>query len=92
MNNSTRNCHTDQNIQGPSILSKPYSYQPAQEPPKGKNLERKPKVPQQDHGKKSREKRKSSDNVKKQSHLKHLGRNRLAATKCRHRKRDEVLA
>ncbi|KAF9773054.1 hypothetical protein IL306_009184 [Fusarium sp. DS 682] len=92
MNNPTRDCHTDQNLQDPGILSKSYSYQPTQKPSKGQDHERKPKILQQDRCKKSREKRKSSDNVTKESYLKHLERNRLAATKCRHRKRDEALA
>ncbi|KNB06213.1 hypothetical protein FOXG_19600 [Fusarium oxysporum f. sp. lycopersici 4287] len=91
-NNPTRNGHTDQNFQGPGILSKRYSYQPAQKPPGGEDRGRKPKILQQGRDKESQGKRKSSDNVTKPSHLKRLERNRLAATKCRHRKRDEALA
>ncbi|KAJ0130488.1 hypothetical protein HZ326_26404 [Fusarium oxysporum f. sp. albedinis] len=55
MNNPTRDCHTDQNLQDPGILSKSYSYQPTQKPSKGQDHERKPKILQQDRCKKSRE-------------------------------------
>ncbi|EXK24560.1 hypothetical protein FOMG_18726 [Fusarium oxysporum f. sp. melonis 26406] len=92
MDNSTGNRHTDQSLQYLGVLSKPDKYRQTQEPPKGKNHERKPKALQQDNGKKSRGKMENSDKFKKQPHLSRLERNRLAAIKSNHRKRDEALA
>ncbi|KAJ9419494.1 hypothetical protein QL093DRAFT_2367454 [Fusarium oxysporum] len=92
MDNSTRNCHTDQSLQYLGVLSKPDKYRQTQEPPKGKNHERKPKALQPDRSKKSRGKIENSDKFKKQPHLNRLERNRLAAIKFNHRKRDEALA